>query len=343
MKKTLWALAFFTMLGCGDPKIPSDENDILRLWYCAAGTPKKIETNKELLKALNFNFRVEDEKTDDEKFGDEKAEGLDVLDYDLDKVNPELLNILDINNYWIDQSEQERRQQLVQELIPQIKEPIILWDLTKPNVAITIDDGYWVKSIEYMLDLFEKYNVKATFFVIWSCLKLHSKLWKRAAQQWHEICNHTAHHDKYFKTWNEPERFESELLWWEDAVKMVLWEDYFIEMKKNFPFFRFPWMYWIRVKAYLDILKKHGYIPIWWWYTENPKDGIVNNGDIFLWHFKDQDMGNVEKSLELILKNWKHPMKVSDIITTDWYTEPIWWHNLNKKRNEVKNGYKAEK
>jgi hypothetical protein len=46
-----------------------------------------------------------------------------------------------LNNSGIE-SEQQSRQQRIQELIPQIKEPIILGDLTQPNVAITIDDGY---------------------------------------------------------------------------------------------------------------------------------------------------------------------------------------------------------
>ena len=253
-------------------------------------------------------------------FGETKQEIVQALFTDDNELNPEEL----------------QRQLNIQTLIYQIREPIILWDLTKPNVAITIDDGYWVKSIEYMLDLFEKYNVKATFFVIWECLKLHPKLWKRAAQQGHEICNHTAHHDKYFKTWNEPERFEREVLQREDAVKMVLWEDYFVKMKKNFPFFRFPWMYWIREKAYLDILKKHGYIPIWWRYTENPKDGVVNNGDIFLWHFKDQDTINVRKSLELILKNEKQAKTIWEILDKT----PTDWTNYAKKRREANNNYK---
>ena len=242
---------------------------------------------------------------------------------------------LSLDENLIEKSEQEFRRECIQRLIPQIKEPIILWDLTQPNVAITIDDGYWVESIKYMLDLFEKYKVKATFFVIWECLKMHPELWRKAAQQWHEICNHTAHHDKYFKTWNESERFEKELLWWEDAVKMVLWENYLIKMKKNFPFFRFPWMHWIRVKAYLDILKKHWYIPIWWWHTKNPENQTVNNGDIFLWHFKNQDTTNVRKSLEMALQDGKQPRTVSDIITSDSYSEPIWWHNVYKEKRKI--------
>ena len=232
--------------------------------------------------------------------------------------------------------EQERRQAHIQKLIPKIVEPIVLWDLKQPNTSITIDDGYGKESIEYILNLFEKNNVNATFFVIWDCLKKYPDLWRRAVANWHEICNHTAHHDKYFKTGNEPQRFESELLWWENAVKSVLWEEYFARMKRDFPFFRFPWMYWIRVKAYLDILKKHGYIPIWWSHTKNPVDNIVNNGDIYLWHFNNRDTANIRKNLALILQNNKDPKTVSEIITSEGYEEPIWWNNAYKKRREVK-------
>lgn len=93
-------------------------------------------------------------------------------------------------------------------------------------------------------------------------------------------------------------------------------------------------MHGIREKAYLDILKKYGYIPIGWRHTINPKDGVVNNGDIFLWHFKNQDTTNVRKNLELVLKNGKQAKTVSDLIFTEEYTEPIDRTNYAKKRKE---------
>ena len=95
-------------------------------------------------------------------------------------------------------------------------------------------------------------------------------------------------------------------------------------------------MYWIRQKAYLDILKKHVYIPIWWSNTENPKDGVVNNGEIYLWHFKDKDTLNVRQNLEMVLENGKEPKTVSDIITSEGYDDPIWWHNVYEKKREAK-------
>ena len=323
-KKTLWTLAFLTVLGCADSKMPKKERDIFKQKYDAVETPKSKETSQELSKTLDLNLYMEEEESED----------FDISENDKTWSNQELSEVLDISFYAINWQNLERQAQ-IKNLISQIKEQIILWDLTKPNVAITIDDGYWVESIKYMLDLFEEYDVKATFFVIWDCLKLHPELWKKAVQQWHEICNHTATHSKYFKTWNEPERFERELLWWERIAKSTLWEGYLIKMKKNHPFFRFPWMYGIRVKAYLDILKKHGYIPIWWWYTENPKDGVVNNGEIFLWHFKDQDKNNVRRSLELALQNGKHIKPISDLIFTDEYKTPIDWTNYAKKIKEA--------
>ena len=255
----------------------------------------------------------------------------------IQKSKSEIAQTLSFGRNQMEISEQKTHQERIQNLIPQIKEPIILWNLKEPEVSITIDDWYGKESIEYVLNLFEKKWVKATFFVIWECLKLYPSLWKRAVEQWHEICNHTAHHDKYFKTWDEPERFERELLWWENDVKSVLWEEYLARMKRDFPFFRFPWMHWIRVKAYLDILKKYWYIPIWWRHTKNPENQVVNNGDIFLWHFKNQDTTNIRKSLELTLQNRKKPKTVSEIITSEDYEEPIWWNNVYQKRREVKN------
>ena len=254
----------------------------------------------------------------------------------IQKSKEEITQTLSFDEDSLSMEEQQRRQAHIQSLIPEITEPIILWDLRQPKTSITIDDGYGKESIEYVLNLFEKQWVKATFFVIWTNLRQYPDLWKRAVENWHEICNHTAHHDKYFKTWNEAERFERELLWWEETVKSVLWEEYFLRMKRDFPFFRFPWMYWIKVKAYLDILKNHGYIPIWWSHTKNPVDGRVNNGDIYLWHFNNRDTANVRKNLELILQNKKQPRTVSDIITSEEYTEPIWWNNMYKKKRESK-------
>ena len=324
MKKLLWGLAFLAMFGCSDSKMPKNKIDT----FDRESEIPEMENNNWVM------WEISEILSKDSIWDRENSRTRGIVEYDSTKTQKDLSKILDLNNSGIEPEKQSRRQH-IQELIPKIKEPIILGDLTQPNVAITIDDGYWVESIRYMLKLFEEYDVKATFFVIWECLKMHPELWRKAAQQWHEICNHTAHHDKYFKTWDEAERFEKEVLWWEDAVRMVLWEDYFNRMKMNFPFFRFPWMHGIRVKVYLDILKKHGYIPIGWRYTENPKDGVVNNGEIFLWHFKDQDMENVKKSLELILKNGKNAETVSNIIFTDEYKTPTDWTNQAKKRRDA--------
>lgn len=335
MKKTIWAIIVSSMLGCMEANAPQTGINNMpkeNIGNVDLQKSKTEETNQELSRTLDMNTYIEENPQVSSDANEETTE-----------FSQELSEILDINSYGLDQEEQERQSQ-IQNLISQIKEPIILWDLTQPNVSITIDDGYWVESIEYMLDLFEKYDVKATFFVIWECLKLHPKLWRRAAQNGHEICNHTATHSKYFKTWDEVERFEKEVLWWEDAVKMVLWEAYFIKMKRNFPFFRFPWMHWIRVKAYEDILKKHGYIPIGWRYTANPKDGVVNNWEIFLWHFKNQDTLNVRKSLDLIKQSNKIAGPVSKSIFTKTYKKPIDWGNyMTMKRQAQAKQYKQYK
>jgi hypothetical protein len=49
----------------------------------------------------------------------------------------------------------------------------------------------------------------------------------------------------------------------------------------------------------------------------------VNNGDIYLWHFNNRDTANVRKNLEMILSSEKQPKTISDVITSNGYTEPI--------------------
>jgi hypothetical protein len=38
----------------------------------------------------------------------------------------------------------------------------------------------------------------------------------------------------------------------------------------------------------------------------------------------------------MILESNKQPKTVSDIITSEGYEEPIWWHNVYKKKKESK-------
>ncbi len=61
-------------------------------------------------------------------------------------------------------------------------------------VAITFDDGPHPKTTDAILDLLGEYDAKATFFVIGQNLKLYGRATVRAAEEGHEIGNHTYSH-----------------------------------------------------------------------------------------------------------------------------------------------------
>ena len=63
-------------------------------------------------------------------------------------------------------------------------------------VALTFDDGPKAGITDVILDALEKYNAKATFFVLGSRCTANEDLLKRMAEEGHEIGNHTWDHPK---------------------------------------------------------------------------------------------------------------------------------------------------
>ena len=61
-------------------------------------------------------------------------------------------------------------------------------------VALTFDDGPHPKETHEILDVLDKYNVKATFFVVGKHANWYSEPLIRAAKEGHEIGNHTFSH-----------------------------------------------------------------------------------------------------------------------------------------------------
>ncbi len=67
-------------------------------------------------------------------------------------------------------------------------------DPSKPMIALTFDDGPNDSSTVQILDTLEKYNARATFFVVGSNAKEHGDILKRMSTQGCEIGNHTYDH-----------------------------------------------------------------------------------------------------------------------------------------------------
>ena len=80
----------------------------------------------------------------------------------------------------------------------QSDKPINNVDPNKPMVALTFDDGpLGGQSSEKILDVLEKYNAKATFFMIGNGSEEHPDNLKRKVQLGMELGNHTYDHENY--------------------------------------------------------------------------------------------------------------------------------------------------
>ncbi len=62
------------------------------------------------------------------------------------------------------------------------------------KIALTFDDGPHPKKTEKILEVLEKYGVKATFFVIGENAKLYPEVLKKVKDAGHDIGNHTYSH-----------------------------------------------------------------------------------------------------------------------------------------------------
>ena len=67
-------------------------------------------------------------------------------------------------------------------------------DKEKKHIALTFDDGPNPKVTKQILDLLEKYNAKATFFMLGSRVQYYPKLVQEVRDDGHEIGNHTWNH-----------------------------------------------------------------------------------------------------------------------------------------------------
>ncbi len=119
-------------------------------------------------------------------------------------------------------------------------------------IALTFDDGPHPQNTEKVLDLLERYDAKATFFVIGKNLELYRETVKRAVREGHEIGNHTYTHP-HLSAMSEEELFR-EIERNERLIEELT--------EKPTALFRPPEGYC--GKAVRDLIKKRGYRAILW-------------------------------------------------------------------------------
>ena len=179
--------------------------------------------------------------------------------------------------------------------------PSLVWkkNTDQKKIWITFDDGPDEKVTPYLINVLEKFNIKATFFVIGNQAKKHPELVKLIINNGHKIGNHSFSHLNGFSTNNN--KYLEDV---EQAKKYIDSDIFRPPFGKITPF---------QIKN----LKKDFKIIMWdimsWDFKENIypnkiyKNVIdnVENGSIILFHNNLKSYNNLKNSLELILEKLK--------------------------------------
>ncbi len=74
--------------------------------------------------------------------------------------------------------------------------PRALWRMDKnvKAVYLTFDDGPIPNITPWVLDLLDKYNIKATFFLVGDNVRKHPEEFKMIVERGHRVGNHTFNH-----------------------------------------------------------------------------------------------------------------------------------------------------
>ena len=67
-------------------------------------------------------------------------------------------------------------------------------DITRKQIALTFDGGWFDNVADEILDYLKEYNIKCTMFVTGNFMKRHPETVKRMADEGHEVCNHLWSH-----------------------------------------------------------------------------------------------------------------------------------------------------
>ena len=70
----------------------------------------------------------------------------------------------------------------------------------KKVVYLTFDDGPVPELTTWVLDLLDKYNIKATFFCVGDNVQKNPELYREIQERGHKVGNHTFHHIKGLET-----------------------------------------------------------------------------------------------------------------------------------------------
>lgn len=102
------------------------------------------------------------------------------------------------------------------------------------RVFLTFDDGPTTQVTPHILDILDKYNIKATFFVLGTKAKQNPDILKREYESGHYIANHGYSH-KYSKIYESADTVLEEYNKTEDAIRAALGNESYSSNLFRFP------------------------------------------------------------------------------------------------------------
>ena len=171
--------------------------------------------------------------------------------------------------------------------------PSALWrmDTSEKSVYLTFDDGPIPEITPWVLDLLDKYDIKATFFLVGDNVRKHPKEFQMLLDRGHRVGNHTFNHISGLQYLSHNYLANTNLA--DDLIHSNLFR---------------PPHGWMRWEQYM-VLKKHYKIVMWDLVTRdysNRLDGpqvlakvkkYVRNGSIITFH----DSIKAEKNMKYAL------------------------------------------
>lgn len=197
-----------------------------------------------------------------------------------------------------------------------------IWDI--PNVDhkiyVTFDDGPTPEITEWVLEVLENYQAKATFFCIGNNIKKNPEVFAKLIKYGHSIGNHTFNHLNGWKTTTE-EYLNNSIQWSAVSGQSPNYE----LPTANCQFFRPPYG---KIKLSQSIkLRKLGYKIIMWDVLSGdfdtkitPKkclENVLKNvkpGSIIVFHDSVKAFPNLKYTLPRALKFWKEKGYLLDVI-----------------------------
>lgn len=173
----------------------------------------------------------------------------------------------------------------------------------RKQIALTFDDGPHPVFTPQIMDLFQKYGAKGTFFVTGQHVEQYPEIASRLLEEGHEVGNHTYSHPRLKET--DPESTKEEI---ERTEAIILEATGFKTTLFRPPFGSYN-------EKTLEIIADAGYQCILWSDKQDTKDfsmpgtdriveqviGNLQNGDIILMHDSSEDpVCNREQTVEAL-------------------------------------------